>query len=253
LESASNPMIIIGSGALAREDGEHILYLANEICNKYVLVKEGWNGYNVLHRAASRVGGLDVGFVPAKGGCDTEAILKRTESGEIKLVYLLGADEINMSRLGKAFVIYQGHHGDAGAHRADVVLPGVAYTEKDVTFVNTEGRVQHTTAAVSPKGDAKLDWIIVSELANALRKNLEFNSIESVREAMGKAVPHLAFDGITPAKWENFGKKGSLSSQPLVNPVKNFYMTDPISRASKIMAECTSVIGSKCNHNSEAA
>src|SRR6185295_2100530 len=114
---------------------------------------EGWNGFNVLHLAAARVGGLDLGFVPAQGGRDVAAILAGCSSGEIAAVYLLGADEIDTGKLGKAFVIYQGHHGDAGAQRADVILTDAANTEKNGLYVNTEGRVQLGRRAVQPPGD----------------------------------------------------------------------------------------------------
>ena len=152
LKKAEKPMIIVGQGALARADGAEILKASRAIADAHGLVKEGWNGFNVLHRAASRVAGLDMGFVPQAGGKDVQGILEAARKWDIEVVYLLGADEIDTSQLGNAFVIYQGHHGDKGAHRADVILPGAAYTEKSATYVNTEGRVQQTTAAVSPPG-----------------------------------------------------------------------------------------------------
>src|SRR5690606_25644538 len=146
LRKAERPMVIVGSGVAARADGAALLALVREVAETFGMAgteaPEGWNGYNLLNRAASRVGGLDLGFVPGDGGRDLEGILSGAEAGEIDLVWLLGADEIDMSRLGRAFVIYQGHHGDAGAHRADVILPGAAYTEKNGTYVNLEGRVQ---------------------------------------------------------------------------------------------------------------
>ncbi|MEQ9448725.1 MAG: molybdopterin-dependent oxidoreductase, partial [Rhodospirillaceae bacterium] len=136
LASAKRPMLIVGQGALTRPDGGAVLRLARDIAEKFGLVSSEWNGFNVLHTAAARVGGLDIGFVPTSGGKDVEGILAGAESGTIGLVYLLGADEVDMSRLAKTFVVYQGHHGDAGAAAADVVLPGAAYTEKPGTYVN---------------------------------------------------------------------------------------------------------------------
>jgi NADH-quinone oxidoreductase subunit G len=141
LKDAKQPMLIIGTGALRRKDGAAILAEAWALAESTGMVRDGWNGFNVLHLAASRVGGLDLGFVPGQGGCDVAGILAGAEKGEIDVVYLLGADEIDTARLGSAFVIYQGHHGDRGAARADVALPGAAYTEKDACYVNTEGRV----------------------------------------------------------------------------------------------------------------
>ena len=149
----------------------------------------GWNGFSVLHTAAARVAGLDLGLVPGKGGRDVDAILEGAEKGEIDVVYLLGADEIDTDRLGKAFVIYQGSHGDRGAHRADVILPGAAYTEKDATYVNTEGRPQMTARAVFPPGEAREDWKIVRALSGVLGQPLPFNSVAELRAKMFVSLP----------------------------------------------------------------
>ena len=172
LRAAERPMIIVGMGALARGDGAAVLALCREMAETFGMVTEGWNGFNLLHTAAARVGALDLGFLPGDGGLGLAGILAGAENGEIDVVYLLGADEIDMSRLGSAFVIYQGHHGDAGAHRADVILPGAAYTEKNGTYVNTEGRVQLTRLAAFPPGDAREDWTILRALSGLLDKTL---------------------------------------------------------------------------------
>ena len=242
LSSAKKPMIILGASALARGDGEQIFTAAKAIAAKYNMIKDGWNGFNVLHHAAARVGALDAGFVPGEGGRDVESIFSGCKSGEVKLVYLLGADEFDMGLLGKAFVIYQGHHGDDGAHRADVVLPGAAYTEKDATYVNLEGRVQRTARAVFPPGQAKDDWAIVHALAETLGKNLPYRTLPQLRARMEKAAPHFARIGaIVPARWQPPADGGpfNITNAPLETFITNFYMTDPISRASKTMAECT--------------
>src|SRR5204863_4711437 len=139
------------------------------------MLRDGWNGFNVLHTAAARVAGLDLGFVPGNGGRDVTGILKGAATGDVGLVYLLGADELDMGALGSAFVVYQGHHGDAGANRADVILPGAAYTEKSGTWVNTEGRVQRGQRAVFPPGEAREDWAIVRALADAVGVKLPFD------------------------------------------------------------------------------
>jgi NADH-quinone oxidoreductase subunit G len=204
--------------------------------------EEGWNGFNLLHTAAARVGGLDIGFVPGPGGLDTAGILAGAERGEIEAVYLLGADELPTERLGKAFVVYQGHHGDAGAHRADVILPGAAYTEKDGTYVNTEGRVQQAIAAVFPLGEAREDWKILRALSERLGHRLPYDSIGQLRAALTAEYPHFAeLDGIVPATWGSFGREGPLDPAPFRSPIENYYMTDPISRASETMAKCTEV------------
>ncbi len=239
LKAAKHPLIIVGMGALAREDGAAILALARDLAEKLNAVRADWNGFAVLHTTAARVGGLDLGLVPGDGGRDVEGILAGCEKREIELVYLLAADEIDTKRLGKAFVVYQGHHGDAGAHRADVVLPGAAYTEKPGTYVNTEGRVQLGQRAGYPPGDAREDWAILRALSERLGKTLPYDTLDQVRARL-VAVNRTfaAIDQQAAGTWGVFGKAGALTDQPFVSPIVNFYMTCPISRASKTMAEC---------------
>ncbi len=240
LKGAKKPMVIVGQGALARADGAAVLALARELADKFGLVKDGWNGFNVLHTAAARVGGLELGFVPGVQGRDTMGIVEGASKGEIDFVYLLGADEIDTNRLGKAFVVYQGHHGDRGAHRADVVLPGAAYTEKSATYVNTEGRVQQTRLAVFPPGEAKEDWKILRALSEAAGRKLPYDTIGQVRARMAAISPTFAkLDAAQPGTWAAFGKAGAVDGAPFATPISNFYMTDPISRASATMAACT--------------
>jgi NADH-quinone oxidoreductase subunit G len=235
LKAAKNPLIIVGMGALAREDGAAVLALARSMA----VVRDDWNGFAVLHTAASRVGALDLGLVPSEGGLDVAGILSGAQSKAIDVVYLLAADELDTSKLGKAFVIYQGHHGDAGAHRADVILPGAAYTEKPGTYVNTEGRVQQGFRANFPPGDAREDWAILRALSERLGKTLPYDSLDQVRSrlvAVNKSF--AALEQQSAGAWGEFGKAGTLSDAPFVSPIANYYMTDPISRASRTMAEC---------------
>jgi len=155
------------------------------------------------------------------------------------VVYLLGADEIEAAALGKAFVIYQGHHGDRGARRADVILPGAAYTEKDATYVNTEGRVQRGRRAVFPPGDAREDWTIVRALSEVLGKKLPYDSLGQLRQKLRIVNPSFgAVDEITPASWGIFGGAGVVEAQEFAYPIADFYRTDAISRASPTMAAC---------------
>ncbi|MFN4282000.1 MAG: NADH-quinone oxidoreductase subunit NuoG [Alphaproteobacteria bacterium] len=242
LKAAKNPMIIVGQGALARADGAAVLAAARKLAEACGAVKDGWNGFNVLHTAAARVGGLDLGFVPGQGGKDVAGILDGAQSGAIDFVWLLGADEIDSSKLGKAFVVYQGHHGDNGAHRADVIFPGAAYTEKDGTYVNTEGRVQRAKRAAFPLGEAREDWKIVRALSQVVGKTLPFDTIQQLRAHMASAHPTFAtLDALVPAAWAAFGQEGAMDSAPFRSPIGNFYMTDPISRASVTMAKCAEV------------
>jgi len=243
LKGAKRPMLIIGQGALTRPDGAIILGLARQIAEQFGMVQEDFNGFNVLHTAASRVAGLDLGFLPGAGGRDVAGILEGAQSGAIECVYLLGADEINTSKLGKAFVIYQGHHGDHGAARADVILPGAAYTEKNATWVNTEGRVQLGRLAVLPPGDAREDWKILRALSEKLGHKLPYDNLSQVRQHLIAAHPSFAHvDDILPAPWGKFGTIGTPSTQAFTYPITNYYVTDPISRASATMAACTAEI-----------
>jgi len=240
LDQAQRPMVIVGAGALARADGAAVLAAARAIATRFGMVVDGWNGFNVLHTAASRVGGLDLGFVPGPGGRDTAGILEGARSGAIDTVILLGADEIDTAALKDTFVIYIGHHGDAGAAVADVILPGAAYTEKDATWVNLEGRPQHAARAVFPPGEAREDWAILRALSGLLDTPLPFDTHAELRRRMQEAVPHLAaIDEILEADWAGFGVAGSMASAPFAVAIANYYRTCAISRASQTMARCT--------------
>jgi NADH-quinone oxidoreductase subunit G len=242
LRQAKNAMIVLGQGALARPDGAQVLAAARTIADNGGLVRDDWNGFNVLHRAAARVAGLDLGFVPESGGRDTEAIVAGCRSGDVELLYLLGADEIHTADLGSAFVIYQGHHGDRGARRADVILPGAAYTEKDGTYVNTEGRVQQGRRAVFPPGEAREDWRILRALSGALGRPLPFDSLGALRRRMQQACPVLAgLDAVSRAPWGPFGERGPIAPSSFSYPIEDFYRTDPVSRASETMAKCSAL------------
>ncbi|MCG8508152.1 MAG: NADH-quinone oxidoreductase subunit NuoG, partial [Rhodospirillales bacterium] len=240
LKSAERPILILGQGALRREDGEAILALARQVAEKFGMVanSEDWCGYNVLHTAASRVGGLDVGFVPSEGGLDTSGIVRSVKDGQIDVVYLLGADEIELD--GNAFVIYQGHHGDRGAAQADVILPGAAYTEKSATYVNTEGRVQRALLATYPPGEAREDWKIIRALSEVIGKPLKYNSLSEIHDRLVEENEIFSeVDSLPSAPWGEFGKPGKILPSPLEMPIGNFYLTDAISRASSTMSQCS--------------
>jgi NADH-quinone oxidoreductase subunit G len=236
LKGAKNPIVLVGAGALARQDGAAVLAQAAKIAADVGAVKEGWNGFGVLHETASRVGALDIGF---SGGLSAAQM---TTFGTLDVLFLLGADEVKPA--DGTFVVYIGTHGDRGAHRADVILPGAAYTEKQGLYVNTEGRVQMANRAAFPPGDAREDWAIIRALSDVLGKKLPFDSLGALRQAIFNAVPHLMrVDQIEAGNAADLktlaGKGGNLDKAPFKALVEDFYLTNPIARASAVMAECS--------------
>jgi NADH-quinone oxidoreductase subunit G len=240
LEKAERPMIIVGSGVLARNDCDDVLTVIHEIANKYGCIKDGWNGFNVLHCAASRVAGHDLGFLPQGDGWGAMRIAQEVRRGNIDVVYLLGADELPFEKLDNTFVVYQGHHGDRGAHMADVILPGAAYTEKSGTYVNTEGRVQRGQLALLPPGDAKEDWKIIRALSDKIGKSLPYGTLSEVRARLVEVNSVFgAVDTIAESVWQDWqGSGDDLSNLKFESAIDNYYMTDPISRSSSTMAKC---------------
>jgi len=242
LKKAKRPMIIVGQGALARADGAAVLALAAQVADTCKAVTADWNGFGVLHTAAARVGGLDIGFVPGEGGKNVAAMM-----GAMDVMFLLGADEVDMGAIGAdTFTIYIGSHGDAGAHRADVILPGATYAEKSGTYVNTEGRVQMTNRAGFAPGDAREDWAILRALSDALGHKLPFDSLQQLRARLYEQHPHLArIDQIEAGDSAHIGglakKAGRIGKGAFASPVKDFYLTNPIARASAVMAECSAL------------
>jgi NADH-quinone oxidoreductase subunit G len=201
----------------------------------------------VLHTAASRVGGLDMGFVPGEGG--TTAV-EMVGKGALDVLFLLGADEIDLSA-SDAFTVYLGSHGDRGAAKADVILPGAAYTEKSGIYVNTEGRVQLANRAVFPKGQAKEDWAILRALSEHLGQTLPYDSLDQLRAKL--MADHPTFGQVdyvaghaTAARFDlgnlaKSAKVGKPSTTPFKSAVDDFYMTNPIARTSVVMAECSAL------------
>ncbi|MDW8340960.1 MAG: NADH-quinone oxidoreductase subunit NuoG [Geminicoccaceae bacterium] len=243
LAAAERPMVILGTGAIARPDGAAVLALAHELAENARLLRDGWNGFNLLHTAAARVGGLELGLVPGAGGRDLAGILAGIEEGAIEVVFAIGADEIDPARLEKAFVIYQGTHGDRIAPIASVILPGAAYTEKTATWVNLEGRPQRGRLAVFPPGEAKEDWRILRALSEVAGVTVPLDTVEEVRRRMVAIAPRLGrLDRIEPADWGPFGRPGPVDPAPFRSPIADYYRTCAISRASAVMAECSTVI-----------
>ncbi|MBB3459802.1 NADH-quinone oxidoreductase subunit NuoG [Rhizobium sp. BK377] len=241
LAKASKPMIVIGQGALTRTDGAGVLATAAKLAVNVGAIAEGWNGFAVLHTAASRVGGLDLGFVPGAKGVNAAEMLKTMD-----VLFLLGADEFDVSAKTAKFTVYIGSHGDNGAHGADVILPAAAYTEKSGTWVNTEGRVQMGNRAGFAPGDAREDWAIIRALSDVLGKKLPFDSLGELRGKLYAAFPHFAdIDEIAEGDSAQIAalakKAGKMNKSGFASPVKDFYLTNPIARASAVMAECSAL------------
>jgi NADH-quinone oxidoreductase subunit G len=239
------PMFIIGQGALNRSDGAAVLAMAAKAAASLGVIKDGWNGFNILHSEAALPGALDIGFVPDDGGLDTAGMIK---AGALDVLFLLGVDEVEVP--SGAFVVYIGTHGDRGAHRADVILPAAAYPEKSVTYVNTEGRVQMTSRAAFPPGDAREDWAILRALSDVLEHRLPFDSLPELRAALYRAHPHMmCVDQVEKRPASEVvalaAHPGRTGSEPFRNAVEDFYLTNPIARASAVMAECSALAAGK--------
>ncbi|MGN7291552.1 NADH-quinone oxidoreductase subunit NuoG [Rhizobium sp. SAFR-030] len=241
LRNAKNPMIIVGSGALTRDDGDSVVAAAASLAQTVGAITEGWNGFGVLHTAASRVGGLDVGFVPGPNGANAATMLRSMD-----VLFLLGADEMEFASKHARFTVYIGSHGDAGAHQADVILPGAAYTEKSGTWVNLEGRVQMGNRAGFAPGEAREEWAIIRALSDVLGKKLPYDSLSQLRQRLYAAHPHFkALDEIAQGTADQIAtlskKPVSLTKSVFASPIKDFYLTNPIARASAVMAECSAL------------
>ncbi|MGF3023618.1 NADH-quinone oxidoreductase subunit NuoG [Methylobacterium aquaticum] len=240
LKAAERPLVIVGQAVLARADGAALLAAIAKLLQGLGTKAEGWNGLGVLHNAAGRVGALDLGFVPGEGGL---TFAEMTKAGALDVLFNLGADEVEIGP--GAFVVYQGTHGDKGAHRADVILPGAAYSEKSATYVNLEGRVQLANRAAFPPGDAREDWAILRALSDVLGQRLPFDSLTALRKALYTAHPHFAgIDQIAPADGAAAltalaGLPGEPGREPFRAGVADFYLTNPIARASRVLAECS--------------
>lgn len=241
LAEAKKPMIVVGSSVIENaKDSEYLLSKVSELADKFknTLFQDGWNGVNVLQRAASRTAAYEIGFVPTSS---------EAAKAPVDFLYLLNADEVSGTDIPKdAFVVYQGHHGDVGAQYADVILPGSAFTEKNATYVNTEGRAQITRAGVNPPAAAREDWKIIRALSEVAGHTLPYDDLPSVRSRLSEISPSLTrYDvietpsitqlGLTTQRKPNAQSTGEILS----SVIKNFYRTDPISRASSTMAKCS--------------
>lgn len=233
MKGAARPAVILGGAGLAKGALGPLLGLAEE-WNLVRTLEDGssWNGFSVLHMAASRMGGLMLGYAQ-KGGI-ADIVGKKP-----KLLLSLGADEVDYANFADSIIVYIGHHGDKGAHAADIILPAAAFTEKAGTYVNTEGRVQFAEKAVFAPGDAREDWTILRALADALKVSVGFDSFEELRAAMARAVPALGVEGLADYGKLHKAPKGAKAEGAIAYPIKDFYLTNPIARASETMQRCS--------------
>ena len=230
-KAAARPAVIVGGGAL-KVDGAHGAALA--FASEFNLVREGWNGFNVLHMAASRMGGLMLGYAQPGGIAAVAAKAPR-------VVFFLGADEVDFSKFAGSLKVYIGHHGDKGAAAADVILPSASYAEKHGTYVNIEGRVQRSERSVFPPGDAREDWAILRALSAVLGAPLSFDSFDGVRQAMISETPELGREELLSFPWFPPSLPAAASG-PVAYPIQDFYLTNPICRASPTMRQCSEEI-----------
>jgi len=230
--------MIIGQGALLGKKGEEFLNLCINLAHKYNFLNEDWNGFNVLHSAASRPGAMSIGFLPSKEGQNTEEIIDNYNKGDIELLYLLGADELNLKHNKESFVIYQGHHGDSGAENADLILPSPAFCEQNGLYMNTEGRVQESIRSIFPLGEAKEDWKIFSMLSEALSFDFKYKDLNQLRDKIFKELPNLnPFSlyekGSIPEKI-NFKE---IKGHNFRKVISNYWRSNSIARASNNLSK----------------
>jgi NADH-quinone oxidoreductase subunit G len=228
-EGKANAAVIVGMGALRTEGAYDAAHA----------VATGLGaGFGLLHNAASRVGALDLGFV-TRGGVD--AI--RARAGSLKVLFLLGADELDTAAFAGTFTVYIGTHGDLGVRHADVILPAAAYTEKHGTYVNLEGRVQFSEFAVHPPGEAREDWTILRALSDVLGRTLPFDSLAELRRAIATEVPRLGTAGLTAVDpLPAFAGQAPKVAGETVYPIEDFYLTNPIARSSPTLQRCSAEI-----------
>ena len=238
LSMAKRPMLMVGYDALERSDGKEIWRLCGAIAEKAKMVREDWNGFNLLHRSASAVGASELGFNRGLEG--VQSLLVAMAKGCVDVTFVMEADDFDTEALDRCFTVYIGHHGERTAQVADVILPSAAYTEKSGTWINMEGRVQRGFAAVSPPGKAQASWRILRALSETLGAAPAWNDLQGLRENLTKEHPELGEqDRPLKAAWTSLGKAGALREEAIVARCDNYYMTDPVSRASETMSACT--------------
>lgn len=238
LESMSRPIMIIGQGAIIGDSGEDFLNLTIKLANKYNFLSSNWNGFNVLHNAASRPGAMEIGFLPGPEGRNLDQIIEGCNNGQISTLFLLGADEVFLNEDSNCFVIYQGHHGDNGAHQADLVLPSPSFNEQNGLFINTEGRVQESVRATFPVGSAKEDWEIISIIAKEMNLDFQINNFDELRDEIFSLFPELSnIDNCISSDNPKVQEFNEIEEHKFYNTIESFWLTNSITRSSKILCD----------------
>ena len=246
LKNSKKSLIIIGNSAINYRDGKEVLNVCSEIAKKYNVSNNNFNGFNILQQDISKVGAIDIGFYNQDFALNFDQNIKKHISKFNPVVFLLSCDEINHSILEGAFIVYLGHHGDDLAQLADIVLPSPAYTEKSSTYMNMEGRVLQTTRCYHPLGASKEEWKIFRALSNNFSQKLKFNNLSELRNEISNLFPVFKEINNLPSSSKlDFGSSTKIENRVLEYNIKNFYMTDVISRASITMANCSREILNK--------
>ena len=246
LEKAKKPLLVIGDNIFTRNDSNSFLGCIYKLCISFKIIQKKnkdivWNGLNCLHNSASRVGALDLKFYSKKNNFDLDRLYHLSNKKKLDFIYLLGVDQIDIKKLINSFIVYQGTHGDFGAEHADVILPGSAYSEKNATYINTEGRLQTTFKACNPPGLAKEDWKIIVAIGKKLKKKFDYYDIYDVRKRLIKENSKIFSSPKENINNEfiKFGNKGKISNEKFILPINDFYLTDAITKSSKVMNKCS--------------
>lgn len=253
LKDSKKPMLIVGEDAFRLQNTNEVLSLLYAICNKFNIVSEDWNGYNFINTSIGAIGALDIGFL--NNDCNIKDLLNRASTREIKFLWLLNVDEIDFSKLENTFIVYIGHHGDKGAQHANVVLPAALWLEKEATFVNLEGKPVKTSVVKAPLKDIKEDWVLIKEFSNFIGKSLPYNSLEDIRAKMAECnnvfrnYNVISKNDISYVKSVKAESSYNIVSNNVSTVVKDYYLTDVLSRNSATMAKCSQLFKSLSKNN----
>ena len=235
IKKSKKPIVIIGDSALKRKSGQYIFETLKSFLYKNNFITKEWNALNVLTQEASKVGAIDLGLYSINEK-ENFSFFDKLDNDSFKFIYLLGVDNLNFDKKDK-FIVYQGSHGDKGAEIADIILPGAAYTEKNGLFVNLEGKLQLAYKASYPPGESREDWKIIKEIANLMKKPLDFHNVDDLRKIIRKKIDEK---NIIDFKNNKLKKVNFVDDDISINFI-DYYYTNSIARSSKVMSECRQI------------